>query len=455
MTPWSGALLALALTTPQAAADPAAGLLLDRARQIEAHGEALAQVWPGYWPADQPFVLYLPGTGAVFGGKASPEGPEFRPGPMEDVRFAYVLDYPSGVNDTVLLRLTAADEALPVLFHEQFHDYQSDAFRWRGVRGGEFVDVSAIPDLEAFTVAAEQERRLLHAALGPVTPEARRRLVYRYLAARERRLADLPAEVRDTENHMEWSEGTAEYAAVRAMTVTEPDGPSTAERLRERLDRPILNAWGSYVSDMFRGRAYGVGASLAWLLEDMGQPDWRGRIERGETLSGLVTEAAGERPVLPPEPVDEAVRDDVRRQMAARVAEPTDATDFLAREPDWLVIVFDGPARRDADMALNFSAGVMTPLPGGAIALQEVREVEAGFDGARVEARDRAVLILGMNGPSRRLTQTVYIALGKGERERIVPGQARITFDTLSLDLPPHATVEDIDGRRTIRVVRP
>lgn len=455
MTIWSGPLLVLALTTPQVAADPAT-VLLDSARRIETQGEALSRIWPGYWPADQPFVLYLPESGAAFGGRASTDGASFRAGALDDVRFAFVLDYPSGVDNTVLLRLKTTDDTLSTLFHEQFHDYQTDAFRWRsGGRGGEFVDVSAIPDLEAFTVAAEQERRLLHAALGPVTPEARRMLVHRYLAARECRLADLPVEVRDTENRMEWNEGTAEYAALRAMTVTESDGPSTADRLREQLGRPILHSWGSYVGDMFRGRAYGVGASLAWLLEDMGQPDWRGRIERGEALAALVTEAAGERPVLPPEPVDDSLRDDVRRQMATRVAEPTDTTTFLAREPDWLVIIFDGPVRPDANMELNFSAGVMTPLPGEAIALQEVRELLASFDGARVEARDRAVLLLGMDGPSRRLTQTVYVALRDGERERIIPGQARIAFDTLSLDLPPHATVEDIDGRRTIRVVTP
>lgn len=158
----SGALLVLAASAPQTADDPAA-ILAERARAVEAQGDALARIWPGYWPPDQPFILYLPGTGAAYGGEAARNGRRFRPGEMEDVRFTFVLDYPGRADNTILLRLDSAEEELSTLFHEQFHDYQSDAFRWldRGGSGGEFVDVSAIPDLEAFAVAAEQERRLL------------------------------------------------------------------------------------------------------------------------------------------------------------------------------------------------------------------------------------------------------------------------------------------------------
>lgn len=453
-----GALLALALTAQQAVADPAAEVLLERARAVEAQGEALAQIWPGYWPEDQPFILYLPGTGAAYGGDAVRRGVRFRPGAMDDVRFAFVLNYPSGVDDTVLLRLETADEKLDTLFHEQFHDYQSDAFRWldRGGGGGEFVDISAIPDLEAFTIAAEQERRLLYVALGPMTADERRALVHRYLAARERRLAGLPAEIANIENHMEWNEGTAEYAAQRAMSVMEPAGPSVEDRLREQLTRPLLRPGSSYVGDMFRGRAYPVGAAMIWLMDDLGARNWRRRIERGEALVDILAETAGERPPLEPEPIDEGVREDIRRQMtvpAGAVAEPVSVADFLSRSPDWLVVRFEGPVRPSNPVGMSFGARGMTPLPGGVLALLEVREVLAEFDGARIETRGRPVMIQDPVGPTRVVATTLYIALSEGERAHILPGQAVIELENLRLDLPPHATVGIIDGRPTIRIV--
>lgn len=458
MTVWIGALAALVLTTQQVVADPAAEALLERARVIEARGEALSQIWPGYWPPDQPFILYLPETGAVFAGATSPEGARFRPGPLDDVRFTYVLDYPSGVDNTALLRLRTVDESLTILFHEQFHDYQHDGFRslLSGPGATEFVDVTVIPDLEAFTIAVEQERRLLHAALGPVDAEARRALVQRYLAARARRLEPLPTAISNAESHREWTEGTAEYAALRATVVIEPEGPSVPERLRKELEKPLLEPGGSYVGDMFRARAYPVGASLAWLVDDLGVWNWRARVQRGEPLVVLLAEGAGDSPTPPPEPVDETLREEIRRQMTLppdAVAEPVDAADFLSREPDWLVVRFEGPARRAMPMELSFGARSMTPLPGGVIALQQVTEVVAEFDGARIETHARPVMITDAVGPTMVVATVLHIALQPGERERIVAGQPLIELENLKLDLPADTVIEDIDGQRTVRVI--
>ena len=37
-------------------------------------------------------------------------------------------------------------------------------------------------------------------------------------------------------------------------------------------------------------RAYGTGAALAFILDQLGDPDWRRRIERGEFLDELLLE---------------------------------------------------------------------------------------------------------------------------------------------------------------------
>jgi hypothetical protein len=201
---------ALMLASP-AAADPASQEELEAvARRVLAHEDALSRLWPGFWPPGQPFIIHHPDTGAVFAGQASPAGPEFRPGALPGAHSGYELDYPSGAPDTVALKYGEDVADLSTLFHEQFHDYQRDAFRWIGGGHEEFVDVSLIPDRAGFAAAAEIERRVLVDALTARRPAERRRFARAYLALREHRLGALAPEVAAAEAHREWTEGTAE-----------------------------------------------------------------------------------------------------------------------------------------------------------------------------------------------------------------------------------------------------
>lgn len=448
----SGTLAALAMAVTVQSADDPAARLQDRARQIEAEQDALSRIWPGYWPSDQPFVLYLPDTGAVSGGAAAADQPEFRPGPLEGVRFAYVLDYPSGAPNTVLLRLDDLEDDLSTLFHEQFHDYQTDAFRWIGEGGGEFVDLSGVADRDAFTVAIEGERRLLSQALTSKNPAERKRLVRQYLTARETRLAALPPGIRNAEDHREWTEGTADYAAVLAMKIIHPDGPDAVERLVSKLDAPLLGEWGSYLGAVFRGRAYGVGAAQAWLLDDLAVPDWRARIERGARMTALLDEAltaAGVDTAPAPPPIDPAVREDILNQLAALDAEPADRAAFLASRPHWLMLELTVPAQRVRDLTLSFGADHMSPLPDGSIALLQAREVVIGFGDFRVEARGRAAL-LDFNGDDGRMRFAIALS-GEEEAVRLVTPGAQLDGLTLTLPEGLHPTLEA--GQVVLRVM--
>src|SRR5690606_4147256 len=89
--------------------------LMAQAERVERHADALSLLWPGYWPQDQPFILYAPDIGAVFGGERLPGTPRFRPGRLEGAEFHFVLDYPSGVPNTVLLRPDGPDDDLSTL----------------------------------------------------------------------------------------------------------------------------------------------------------------------------------------------------------------------------------------------------------------------------------------------------------------------------------------------------
>lgn len=149
-----------------------AGSLLDAAPR-------LAKIWPGYWPPEQPFILYVPGEGALListGEKPS----SFQPlaaagipdrlkgrafwhgGALPDVRRPFITDYPIGPGKTAILAdatRMSEDSIVSLLLHEQFHAYQEHAFKHYAFR--EFVDPLAIGDRAGFAASAETERRVL------------------------------------------------------------------------------------------------------------------------------------------------------------------------------------------------------------------------------------------------------------------------------------------------------
>lgn len=454
MRPWLIGLLLLATagTLSPATAQDAGARLLERAAEIERRGPALAEIWPGYWPPGQPFVIYLPGVGAAFGGSLGEDGPVFRPGALDDVRFAYVIDYASGVENTILQRIETVEESLDTLFHEQFHDYQSAAFVSRQGAVGEFVDLSAVADLTDFVVGIELERRLLATALAAPDDEARRVAARQFVTARKARLSAAPSHIRVAEDHFEWNEGTARYAEVMAMTVLEPEGSDTAGLIGETLAEPLSRQGVGLMSSLFRWRAYGVGAAQAWLLDALDAPDWRQEVERGAHLADLLEarlDVTGPAAAIAPAPSPE-LETEVRMMLAEHPADPADATAFLASRPHWLEVVLDAPASRAAELNFSFSAS-FTPFPDGRLALQNARSVLLELDGFRLEAGDRAALIEFGGDPDRSRTR-VHVAVTAEEAEALSTGGAHVALTGLNLTIPPGAVVESSPGQRVVRL---
>ncbi|QBQ47595.1 hypothetical protein [Brevundimonas naejangsanensis] len=373
-----GALGALFASTAWAQA-PAPTLdqdaLIAQAERVERHADALSRLWPGYWPKDQPFILYAPDIGAVFGGARRPGTPRFRPGRLEGAEFHFVLDYPSGVPDTVLLRPDGADDDLSTLFHEQFHDFQNTAFRWMSGDGHqEFVDLDAIPDLAGFIAALDLERLVLQAALLEPDAPARKHLAQTYLALRTARSADLPAEVLAVQQQREWSEGTAEFIGLQAshLIAGRPDA-ALSSAIARALATPSQNDM-SLVSELFRWRAYPVGAALTWLLADVGADQWRTQVGQGAPLDVLLRQTIGEGSVEDVSAVAArfnlaALKAQAIERLAHAPAGVTTREAFLDQAPHWLVLELKSPVDRGKEIQLSFSAAEMTPLADGAIAL--------------------------------------------------------------------------------------
>jgi hypothetical protein len=373
----AGVVLGIALTGagPAKAQEVTRDSLVAAAEQVAAHQAELARIWPGFWPEGQPFILHNPGAGAVLGGSLAPDAPEFRPGPLRGARAGFELDYPSGAPNTVVLRVDEHTADLSTLFHEQFHDFQNDAFRWSGGGQAEFVDLGLIPDRADFAARAELERRVLADALLTPDPAARRRLAAAFLSLRQARLGSLPAAVGDTEAAREWTEGTAEYVGRRGAAILAGRPSLLRDAIVDGLRKDLILAPGGFTTNWFRWRAYETGAARAWLLEDLGA-DWRPRIEAGARLDVVLDEAlAGDARPLADAVLRErgfdAVVGDISARLAAAPPAPASRDEFLALAPRRLVVEVDvGPADV-GQIEMSFQSPGMAPLPDGLLALPD------------------------------------------------------------------------------------
>ena len=387
---WTGS--ALAADGPSTPAT-----LFQQARNVLDHQAALARLWPGYWPEGQAFILHDRAVGVVFAGGASPSGPSFRPGRLESADAAFELDYPSGVPNTVAFAVQGPDSDLETLFHEQFHDYQHQAFRWRGPSAGEYVDLSLIPDLAGFAAAAEVERRVLADALQAGDDASRRRLARTYLRLRRDRIAALDGAVAVVEAEREWSEGTAFYVGLQASALVHGKSDAAVrDRLVAELRQNLFARPGGFVTNWFRWRAYGVGGAEAWLLDAMGA-DWRGSVEDGERLNVLLERKVG---LAAPRFAENArrrynlpgLRNAVVAAMAAAPPVISSRAQFLASAPRRLVVELDIPARRAGRMETGFQSAGMAPIGEGVLALPDAVYFVATGEGARLKTAGLSVL---------------------------------------------------------------
>lgn len=414
--------------------------LLAQAERVEAHTAALGRLWPGYWPETQAFILYAPEAGAVFGGDRLPDAPRFKPGPLDGAEFHFVLDYPSGRPDTVLLRPDGPDDDLATLFHEQFHDFQTEAFRWTADGGHqEFVDLDQIPDLLGFVAAANLERLVLEAALRAPDPATRRDLARTYLALRTLRSSGVPATILTTERYREWSEGTAEFVGLQASALV-------AGHAKDDLPRAIARNLTAYDgkgenlnSALFRWRAYPVGAGLAWLLDDIGVADWRTTVADGAPLDVLLRLAIGEGSA---DDVREAattfdlaaLKAEAGRQLAEAPQAASDRAGFLAQAPRRLVVEIRAPLARAKEVQLSFSAPQMTPLADGGLILPQGMVVMQA-PGLALKRENGAALIDFPQGQARQVvTYTVTLPTPNLNRPSVnEDGRFVVESDGLSL----------------------
>ncbi|MBU2167931.1 MAG: hypothetical protein KKF88_08845 [Alphaproteobacteria bacterium] len=434
------------------------------AERITAQSDALASLWPGYWPQQQPFILYAPDTGAVFGGAASPQGITYQPGALAGANFGFVMDFPSGVDNTIMLEVTGPDDDLSTLFHEQFHDFQDDRFVWRGEGGSEYVDLSLIDDLHAFTFGVELERRVLAEILAAPDRPTRREMARVYLALRRDRERAMAPSVVITERHREWTEGTAQYAGLQASLLVAGHPPSQIrEELTDGLNEDLLSRQGDFAINMFRWRAYSTGASLAWLLDDLGVPEWRATIESGTPLDVALEQAIG---LAGPDEViaARASYDDAEISLAiapaveAALSTRLDRESFLALAPARLVIELSLPPSEQAAVQISFQAPAMTPLGSSSLALPDAVLVSAEYGAFGLRVEDHSVLmeVPPSRDPGLIMRRFIILLPNLSGLGTLAPGPLleplEVEIEGITLTIPIGAVVEMDDASVTIRV---
>lgn len=404
-------LLALALMVPLiTASNPgtqdSATDLRSKASLILNHSKALARIWPGYWPQEQGFILYDPAHGAVLvGAEGHPRDITYRAGKLPGADTKFVFDYPAGTPN--MMMMTVGDDwpaATDTLFHEQFHDFQSDAFAGTDrVHGGEYVDLSAISDRAGFTTAAELERRVLADALLAKTDKQRTDLARRYMALRRTREAASGDAIVGRERYLERSEGTAQYVGLTASAIVlGGDAGSVADKLAAGLRRSLFaNSKGSYSGNWFRARAYDVGGAIAMLLDRFGSSDWKARIQGGEPLDVVLESSLSAIDGPERERLAAATRTsynakqisiDVRAALAAAPKTLESTADFMRLGSRYLVLSVSTPFSRRAEGREFSSTKQMIAVGRSAMAFLEVDDFRMERPGIKLGVQGHSIM---------------------------------------------------------------
>jgi hypothetical protein len=285
--------------------------LLALAERLVDAAPRLARIWPDYWPPEQPFIIYVPGQGALListGEKPSSFQPLTSPGiprrlkgrvfwhggGLPDVRRPFVTGYSIGLGKTAILAdatQLSGDEIASLLLHEQFHAYQKKAFKRYAF--AQFVDPLAIKDRSGFAASAETERRILLRALDSEKPKDRRGLLQQYFALRREREAAMPGEAVRVERGLELVEGTAHYVDLTGLALMKGRPEGLKPLLAARLRKPLASETGAFVGHWFRSRSYATGAAITYFISLMDPGDWRSKLQEGAMPDQLLESLVG------------------------------------------------------------------------------------------------------------------------------------------------------------------
>ncbi len=486
----AAALYAFAASAAPEAAVPQPSLnepMISTATKVSGAASKLARIWPGYWPRNQNFVLHAPGQGALLIGHG-PAPPGFRAlpsdrlprelqgrafyhqGPLKGVEMLFVIDYPVGANRTAILmtQREGLSSTIGVMLHEQFHGFQSSAFKNRGTQ--EFVSPKAIADRAAFAATADTERVLLTAALASGDKRSSKALLHQYLALRGQRTAMLPESVRKTERGLERTEGTAEFAQIMGQEAVFGGGEAAIKAmLIEALRSQLASHQGQYMTVWFRNRSYSVGAAMTYLLDRLGTKNWRSRVQAGAALDTLLAERVEFDQVKDTAALADAARlhfgyeERLARLRpsiaAAEKAEIKSVDEFYALAPYRVIFELEGPIVNGGGAPkMGFSTRVMAHISPQQLALPSPELVNVTHSAMTLTARNRPFLS-DTSAKNQRYTTLLPSAPAVNGKTALAPGEhvlerADLRAEGFELRIDAPVTIHVDEGQMIVRMKR-
>jgi hypothetical protein len=188
--------------------------------------------------------------------------------------------------------------------HEAFHAYESSrrAPDRRFGAGENSMLVMSYPvfDAENLALLARESALLRLAAAGKSAAGAKRQ-AREFLAVRRARQARLAPEFVEFERQAELHEGLAQYTLVRSLDIISAVEPSLAAQAgREvRHEMAMLDSVMIVGPRSIRRNFYASGAAIGLVLDRLGDPGWKARIEVGnEWLDDELARVAGPVPAV-------------------------------------------------------------------------------------------------------------------------------------------------------------
>ncbi|RUO35478.1 hypothetical protein CWE13_11145 [Aliidiomarina shirensis] len=263
--------------------------LRQEAEKIRSKSPWFAQIWPGFWPESEPFIVFNSvGETLLFTTDEPLPGYEAKHGHYyfyserlpNTTDFAYFINYPLPNNQlaTAVRIHDLRGEVIDTLLHEAFHGYQR--LHFSKLHASSFLDPSyfsepTVRGLLRFQFSLAQKA---HAEQGEEQSEALVRDWLTFRAGFEHAIAKEVGELLASFEHLE---GTAHWVGVQA---------AYAEHSRNQLGDFLRHFQARFDnSNHVRTSAYATGAFLVDILNEYSPDDydWRAQLEAGNTPLAL------------------------------------------------------------------------------------------------------------------------------------------------------------------------
>ncbi|RUO23856.1 hypothetical protein CWE09_11935 [Aliidiomarina minuta] len=273
--------------------------LVNSAAYIAERSPLVADVWPGFWSANEPFLLYRVDELALLITDKEPiAGYEqvdddllpsmlrgrsyFYPGSLPRLESGFVLSYPVQNYQVTAVQLQPdSRNNLSTLVHEAFHAYQQQHF----TPGSQpHVDDEVF---SAYTVRAllRMQQRLLQHMLN-LSGQESHDFAHDYLTLRLVGEQIMPPSAIQLQRNSERMEGSAQLMGLKAVFGRAGDSSALTEHLQQSLEgspdgiQEQMDLWAA---------GYHTGASLALILTRF-EEDWQTPLAEGRHLQHILAD---------------------------------------------------------------------------------------------------------------------------------------------------------------------